>query len=245
MGAGPERLYLSLIRPTLARSDILLATSHSESKRFIRYWPKLAPKIRTVGLGVSRELMDAEPSRPDITRDWSRPYVLAVGRLNVRKNLERLMAAYASSEEVHTSHDLLVVGPPGGATGLHALVPPALEFSILFTGGVTDAELAWLYRNAAVFAFPSLDEGFGLPLVEAYLAGVPIVASDIPVFREHGLASDYFNPASTEDIARSLESAVKMERRRPRVGVESTYDWSVVVRKIRGHVRPDHERTMA
>jgi glycosyltransferase involved in cell wall biosynthesis len=232
-----ERLYLSLIRPTLVRSDIVFAISRSESERLIRFWPKLAPKIRTIGLGVSRELTDAKPSRPEITRDWARPYVLAVGRLNVRKNLERLIAAYVGSGEVHASHDLLLVGPPDGATGLHALIPRALESSILLTGEVADAELAWLYRNAALFAFPSLDEAYGLPLVEAYLAGAPIVASDIPAFRELALASDYFNPRSTEDIGRSLESGVKMGRRRPSAGAESAYDWTMVVRKMRAHIR--------
>jgi glycosyltransferase involved in cell wall biosynthesis len=240
-----ERLYLSLIRPTLERSDIVLVTSLSESRRLVRYWPRLAPKIRIVGLGVSRELIDVKPVRPEIMRDWSRPYVLAVGRLNVRKNLTRLMDAFAFSKEVNTSHDLLIVGPPAGATGLHAHIPSALQPSILLTGAVEDAELAWLYRNAAVFAFPSFDEGFGLPLVEAYLAGAPIIASDIPVFREHGLASDYFNPASTGDIARSLESAVKLQRQPPRVQVEPTYDWTIVVRKVRATIPQDRERAVA
>lgn len=240
-----ERLYLSLIRPTLAQSDVVLATSQRESERIIRYWPKLKPKIRAVGLGVSRELIDAEPSRPEISRNWARPYVLTVGRLNVRKNLARLMAAYAASEQVHTSHDLLIVGPPDGASDLSALIPPALESSIFFTGAVSDAELAWLYRNAQVFAFPSFDEGFGLPLVEAYFAGAPIVASNIPVFREHGLAMDYFDPASTEDIARSLECGVQIPRQCPRILSGSTYDWTLVVRRIRAHVSPNDEGVMA
>lgn len=239
-----ERLYLSLIRPMLERSDMVLATSLSESKRLIRYWPKLAPRIRIVGLGVSRELIDVEPVRPEIMRDWSRPYVLAVGRLNVRKNLTRLVDAYAASKEISTSHDLLIVGPADGATGLAAHISPALQPSILLTGAVADAELAWLYRNAAVFVFPSLAEGFGLPMVEAYLAGAPIIASDIPVFREHGLASDYFNPGSTKDIARSLECGVKLQRQRPRVQAGSAYEWTMVARKVRANVLLYHERAV-
>ena len=240
-----ERWYLSLIRPTLVRCDIVLATSESESRRLVRYWPKLTPKIRVVGLGVSQELIAAEPSRPEIARDWARPYVLAVGRLNVRKNLERLITAYAASEEVHRSHDLLIVGPADGANRLRAHVPPGLERSILLTGAVADAELAWLYEHAALFAFPSLDEGFGLPMVEAYLAGVPIVASDTPIFREHGLASDYFDPTSTQDIARSLKRGVEMPRRLEQVGVESAYDWTAVVRRIRANVPPEPGKAMA
>lgn len=236
-----ERLYLSLIRPSLVQSDIVLAISQCESERLIRHWPKLAPKVRTVGLGASREVTDVTPSRPEITRDWARPYVLAVGRLNVRKNLKRLIAAYVASGVVNTSHDLLIVGPPDGATGLHALIPRALETSIILTGAVADAELAWLYTNAALFAFPSLDEAFGLPLVEAHLAGAPIVASDIPAFRELALASDYFNPRSTEDIARSLEYGVKMGRRPADARAESAYEWAGVVGKIRANVHSHQE----
>ena len=89
---------------------------------------------------------------------------------------------------------------------------------IRLIGWVTDEELRGFYRDAALFVYPSYLETFGIPLVEAMGARIPLVASDMPVFREvAGEAAFYANPHSTEDLAaamrRALEDAREVERR--------------------------------
>ncbi len=103
---------------------------------------------------------------------------------------------------------------------------------IHFLGHVTDDELRWLYENCDLFVFPSLGEGYGLPLLEANTLGAPAIASDIPVFRELKLATEYFDPRSVDEMAaailRGLGSATAVG------AIELT--WDDVVRNIRGAV---------
>jgi glycosyltransferase involved in cell wall biosynthesis len=101
---------------------------------------------------------------------------------------------------------------------------------------VSYSELSWLYSHASLFVFPSLDEGFGLPLVEAYFFNCPTIASDIAPFREINTAMHYFNPNSPSDIKNKMESAIffpKLEVRESRI-----YDgsWKIPIQRIRGAI---------
>ncbi len=80
------------------------------------------------------------------------------------------------------------------------------ENFVKMVGFVPDEELKLLYREAEVFVFPSLSEGFGLPGLEAMAAGVPVLASDIPVFREiYREAASYFNPIDSQEMAEKIK----------------------------------------
>ena len=72
---------------------------------------------------------------------------------------------------------------------------------VRFVGGIDDSALTWLYENCRLFVFPSLDEGFGLPVVEAALSGAPMVLSDIPAFRELAPGAAFFDPLDPASIA--------------------------------------------
>lgn len=199
-----ERAYLSGIALGVRRTDLILTSSVSEQRRIIRTWRHQAEKVRSIGLAVPRDLQGAKRTKPTTNVVGARPFILSVGRLNIRKNLGRLIHAYASSEKLQATCDLVIVG---AADGLDAL-PSAQKIpeTVRFLGSVTDGELAWLYANCELFAFPSLDEGFGLPLIEAQFFGTAIAASNIDVFRELDAADAYFDPRSVGDIRRVLES---------------------------------------
>lgn len=114
-----------------------------------------------------------------------RPYIIAVGTLEPRKNLPTLLRAFAKIRD-QVEHDLVIVGPDGWLTGelnqtLHEL---NLGDRLRLTGFVSDEELGGWYSGADLFCFPSYYEGFGLPSVEAMRCGTPVLASDTSSFPE-------------------------------------------------------------
>jgi glycosyltransferase involved in cell wall biosynthesis len=149
-------------------------------------------------------------------------YVLYVGTLHRRKGLDVLLRSWASAA-IPDDVTLVLAGPEGNASAeLRELAAQlGIEKRLRWAGRVDDHELAVLYRDAAVACFPSRSEGFGLPLLEAMAAGVPVVATDIPAFREVGGDACLFVPtgdsaALTEALVTALAggsaTAVRIER---------------------------------
>ncbi|HEX4953573.1 MAG TPA: glycosyltransferase family 1 protein [Thermoanaerobaculia bacterium] len=131
------------------------------------------------------------------------PYVLAVGVLEPRKNLRRLVAAFgALPEAVRERHLLAVAGPTGWLAEDPRSWPEvaALGGRVRFLGEVAAQDLPALYAAAAVFAYPSLAEGFGLPVLEAMCCGAPVLTSEVSslpeVVGEAGLLVDPLEPSS-------------------------------------------------
>jgi glycosyltransferase involved in cell wall biosynthesis len=125
---------------------------------------------------------------PDGRRHRPRPYLLAVGEFTRRKGHDVLLRAFAAAKLEGV--DLVFAGPDGFDAGFRAPLVASLGLGprVVFLGQVDDSTLAGLYADALALCFPSRAEGFGFPLVEALGAGLPVVASDLDVFRE--LAGD-------------------------------------------------------
>lgn len=130
----------------------------------------------------------------------SRPYLLAVGTLEPRKNLQRLVSAFLSIPE-HRDVELVLVGRIGWGT-----VPTG----VTVLTDVDDVRLSGLYRGASGLALPSLYEGFGLPLIEAMSVGTPVLCSDLAVFHEvAGDLATYFNPLRTGEIGEAIRQVLR------------------------------------
>lgn len=140
-------------------------------------------------------------------------FIVAVASHDPRKNLHRLVMAYELlPPEFRKEHPLVLAGGGGDAFRLSHRERSAIErYSI---GYVSDAQLRWLYSNAAVVAFPSLNEGFGLPVVEALAANASVVVSDIPIMHwVAGSFAEYFDPSDVKSIAECLMATVVNPRR--------------------------------
>lgn len=135
------------------------------------------------------------------------PYTFYVGRLERKKNLVRMVEAFLLFQKKHPSWKLVLAGTRGhGFDELFRLVEKYNAWgSIVMPGFVTDAERDMLYRHCRFVALLSRAEGFGFPLFEACQFGKPIVASDLPVFREHRVNGVTFvDPDDAAAVARAF-----------------------------------------
>jgi glycosyltransferase involved in cell wall biosynthesis len=233
-----ERLYFALMPLTARRAAVIASSSRHEARR-IGQSLRLPREVVPVGLAVPPGLEQATPvPRADLQ---DRPgFVLVVGRLNVRKNLALALTAALRSGRVSPQCPVVVAGERSGlATELPDELRQAVAQGVLhFAGFVDDAQLAWLYRQASLFVFLSLDEGFGMPCLEALHFGTPILASDIPVFRE--ILRDqawYADPHSIDGAAAAIAAALDHVARQGRPMLkrphELGYSWTASVQRLR------------
>ena len=175
-------------------------------------YPGAAGRVTVAPLGSSPAL------RADPALDLPPGFVLAVGTLEPRKNLPRLVEAYARlPEELQAAHPLLVAGRIGwdAAETLGALAGLGERCRLL--GPVSDPQLAALYERCTVFCYPSLAEGFGLPVLEAMAAGAAVITSGVSSLPEvGGDAVEYVMPTDTGSIAAALERLLRDPQRRAR-----------------------------
>lgn len=184
-----ERLVARpILHRALARTRLTLAVSDTVAEELRAFHP--GARVRRLYNGVRPE----DLARPDeaacaATRArWSLPerFVLGVGHLEPRKNFGQAIAAIAQLKAQGLAVPLVVVGNPGGAEAEleAAIARHGLAGSVRLLSGVGSDDLRAMYHLADLLLFPSAYEGFGIPLVEAMAAGLPIAASDTPVFRE-------------------------------------------------------------
>jgi glycosyltransferase involved in cell wall biosynthesis len=140
--------------------------------------------------------------------DISKPYILYIGTIQPRKNIERLIEAFSKLVHKNQSVKLVIAGKKGW---LHDdIFASAIKFGVhdkvSFLGYVDDNTKSWLYKNASLFILPSLYEGFGLPLLEAMSYGCPVVTSNTSSLPEiGGNACYYFNPKSISDMTKAMD----------------------------------------
>lgn len=177
-------LYRRLVRESIRRAELVLVPSHFTAQAICDLVPRLPTgRIRVIRYGIGEEF---RPSRSETVQEvvtrlrLPQPYVLYVGTVEPRKNLKRLIESYrrliASGE---FPEHLVLAGRLGwGYKDLLALInAPELRGRIRVTGYIAQNDLPALYTGATLFVYPSLQEGFGFPPLEAMGCGVPTVSS--------------------------------------------------------------------
>lgn len=208
-----ERMYFAPLPYLTRNADRVCTGSHSERARLAALGYAHPDRIDVVPNGVDGVFLavqTGDDERRELLRHFQLPerFVLFVGRVTARKNLGALVAAIALLDEpIH----LVVAGAADDTvSGLLALIREnAMAKRVHAIGAVDDPTLRALYSAATVFCFPSFDEGFGLPPLEAMALGAPCVVSDIAVLREVcGDAAYYADPADPASLAQALHAAM-------------------------------------
>jgi glycosyltransferase involved in cell wall biosynthesis len=161
-----------------------------------------------IAAGPAARVMRPDAARAEVGRlgvDLSHPYILAVGNLQPRKNLVRLIEAFHVLIAGGLDANLVLVGPEHYRSDLVTSAASDLGRRVIFTGYVSNVQLAALYESARVFVFPSLYEGFGIPALEAMAHGTPVACANAGALPEVcGDAAMYFDPLDTTAIAATV-----------------------------------------
>ena len=206
-----ERLSLG---GAVRRSRVLLCISQATADALVARYPAAAGRVTVAPLAVAPVL--AQPAAAEMADLPAPGFVLAVGTLEPRKNLPRLVEAYATlPDDVQARHPLVVVGAIGWRTSATMTALESLGERCRLLGHVSDGALAELYRRCAVFCYPSLAEGFGLPVLEAMAAGAAVLTSNVSSLPEvGGDAVQYADPESVASIAAALAGLLASPERR-------------------------------
>jgi glycosyltransferase involved in cell wall biosynthesis len=225
-----DRRYAEMV---LRRADGLIAVSGHSRRDALEVLGIAPERIVAIPNGVSEEYFHALPMRR------AKPYVLHVGTIEPRKNIDRLLDAWALLRpELRAEYDLIVAGPAGWASGVTVARLQSQPESVRWLGYVAEKDLPSLTAGASVLAYPSLYEGFGLPLAEAMAAGVACVTSNVSSMPEvAGEGARLVDPLSVSELSGALAALLENAEERARLGsagkarATELYRWPLVAER--------------
>lgn len=195
----------------IRQAQCVLTGSEFSRQELLRFYPVQADKVITVPYGVGSEfqpvtdLLRAGTEQTALSRyGIHAPYILALGNIHPRKNLSRLLDAYLRLQQERMSVPSMVwAGLERWDSG--ELIERARAAGVILTGFVTQEDLPSLYRQAVMLVYPSLYEGFGLPVLEAMACGTPVVTSNTASLPEvAGQAALMVDPTDAEEITEAM-----------------------------------------
>lgn len=223
----------------------VITVSEAMAKRLSTHYPTRL--VHVIENSVSSAfLVDGEHDTDTTTQ--SVPYILAVGHIETRKNYANLIEAFVQLSDRWEDLCLVIVGKDSGNEEhvRNLIAERGKQDRIKLLADISNAELIALYKSALLMVFPSLYEGFGIPLLEAMATNCPMSISDIDVFHEiAGEAALYFNPNDTKDICASIESLLASDQLRSELIVKGKvqlkrYTTTTLARKLIALYRSDH-----
>lgn len=207
MSAKGYLYFRSMLRLWAPRSRAILTVSSAvrdEIVRMLRVGPDRVEVIRPAVRSTLDRYPEADDARALAALNLTPGYILFVGIIEPRKNIPLLIEAAAKLRRRGDVPPIVLAGRPGWGMehARQAIRRHGMDDRVIFTGHVTDQELAALYRGARFLVQPSIYEGFGLPVLEAMTLGCPVIASRIGAHEELlGDAGEYFSPCDSEELA--------------------------------------------
>ncbi|MFC1734266.1 glycosyltransferase family 4 protein, partial [candidate division KSB1 bacterium] len=200
--------WYKFLIPRIARScQKLLTVSETSSNEIQKHIHVDREKIKVVYAGISHDLLKANSKSIKLIE--GNDFILSISSLHSRKNIGNIISAFKSLNKKDLK--LVIAGKQQGLNKKTSNKKLNNEDnSIIETGYVSNEELIFLYKNARCLVFPSLHEGFGLPVLEAMYFGCPVIGSEIDVFKELYSDSLYFvNHNNEESIAKGIKNLLE------------------------------------
>jgi len=231
------------IRGSVHRADLVLADSNFSREEVLALLDALPEQVKVVYGGVEEHFRPvlAEERRDTLDRHGLKePYLLLVGTLEPRKNLGAVLEGFGRLRRRSHRHTLAIAGGEGWlgeGQRLRRLAEPMGD-AVRFLGFVPDKDLPALLSGADLFVYPSLYEGFGLPVLEAMACGCPVACSRAGSLPEvAGDAAFYFETADANEIATVLQRALEApdllaERRRRGLVQAAAFTWEAAARQL-------------
>jgi glycosyltransferase involved in cell wall biosynthesis len=233
-------LLLHAFSSQVARqADCIIAVSHSTARDIEKYYGR-TNNVSVIHHGVDLQHFHV-PSEQERQSSWGqlvkaypklrKPYLLYVGQIQPRKNLERLIAAFEIAHDTHNDLQFVISSGHGWkqSATLQAIKNSRAADHIYMPGRVSDDLLPALYWHAQAFALVSTYEGFGMPILEALACGTPVVTSTTSSMPEVGGGKSILvEPLDVESIAQGIETALTQSHT---AGLGSEYSWEVCAQK--------------
>lgn len=227
-------------RHAVQNATHILTNSQQSKQDILRWFDVPASKVTITTLAANPAFMPLPASALDHYRSaFPKNFILTVGALEPRKNITRLIHAYANYRKEGGALPLLHVGPRGWnyKNVLSTVEELGLKPHIQFLGHVEIDTLVALYNLAEVFVYPSLYEGFGLPIVEAMSCGCPVITSNTSSMPEvGGSAVVYVDPTDTNSIMQAMQSVLQNDPQRQMMRTASLsqsrrFSWEMCARE--------------
>jgi glycosyltransferase involved in cell wall biosynthesis len=226
------------------RADFIIADSENTKREIRRFLHVPEERIEVIHLAAGQEFM-RKSSRDSISLVKARynihkPYFLSVGSVEPRKNLARSLVAFkALIESGRVDYQFVIIGGSGWKNeGINALIQElAADGHVVYPGYLPDEDLPALYQGADVFVYPSIYEGFGLPVLEAMASGVPTITSNTTSLPEvAGDAALLINPLEPFEIFQGMEAlatdpSLREELKRRGLEQSRKFSWEETARK--------------
>lgn len=208
-----QRLIQNTLLPyILSKADKIIAVSRSTENDVKKFYPQHAEKVKVIYEGVESRFYPR--SQREIEKVLEKykihfKYFFSLGTLEPRKNIVRLIEAFIQlKQEGDVGHKLVITGRKGWLYKeiLERIQKSPFSQDIVFTDFVDDEDLPFLYSGAEMFLYPSLYEGFGLPVLEAMACGTPVITSNLSSLPEvMGEAGILIDPLKVEEIVLAME----------------------------------------
>ena len=226
-----RRLYFAhFLKYRFRYVDHFIAVSENTKADLTRCFGINREKISVIHNGIGVHFSPGGSRRDD--------YILAVGTIEPRKNLLRLMQAFVRlKDKYHINHQLVIAGTIGWKCKRELKLIESYPSSIKMLGYVSDQDLVNLYRNAVCMVYPSLYEGFGLPVIEAMACGCPVITSNLSSLPEvAGDAALSINPYNIDEISDAMHRLIadrNLQQRLSASGIQraGTFSWDRCARE--------------
>lgn len=210
-----DLFFLKILIPlSLRRADVVVGVSEFTKNEIIKFYNINPDKVEFVHNAIGSEFFGEKPSSDELVRvakKYALPaqFILYMGTLQPRKNIGQLIEAFGRITERLPEMKLVLCGSRSGHNFDkdidRKIEANGLQEKVIFTGFIDEADKAAVFSLAQTFVFPSLYEGFGIPVLEAMSQGIPVLASNIPSLKEVAAnGAEYFDVNNVDEFSEKL-----------------------------------------